>query len=351
MPQLTSHKITSHKIASHKITSHKVASHKVASHKKAVCDYKAATRRAVVKVTNLPASFDIQKMRYVEPKNSDLAIGLVYFNAVKSKRLLMNYLYIKERLKIAKIPVFTIEMYEDVPEISDAIHVKTDFILFQKERLCHLLEKYIPESYPKLMFMDCDLIFGNPNWYNEVSEKLSHFDVVQPFSRAIWLDLTYKKRMKERLPIAFYNKLGTIPNSGGIGGYHPGFAWGFNRAWFRANGFFQYAILGDGDTISSTIWFNYPHFEYKQFLLDAVNTYRASIAMPNTCFVDGTVYHLWHGDSKKRQYSSRRKIFKDVYDIRAILKVDTNGLFSLKDDALKPQIRAYFTKRDDDGLF
>ena len=201
-----------------------------------------------------------------------------------------------------------------------------------------------------MLFIDCDLIFGNINWYNEISKKLDTFEVVQPFSRAIWLDITYKKIMKERIPIIFYNKLGMIPNTGGIGGYHPGFAWAFQRDWFRKYGFFQYAVLGDGDSISSTIWFNYTDFAYRQFLVDAIEEYKKSIVYPKACFIEGTMYHLWHGDSKKRQYSSRRDIFKSVDDIRDILKVADNGLFSLKADSLKPKIRKYFMNRDDDGV-
>lgn len=314
------------------------------------CNYRGITRKVASKVTRLPKSFDIYTLKYKAPVNKDLAIGLVYFNCVKSKRLLMNYLYTVEKLKLAGIPCFTIEMYETTPEIHDAFHVKTDFILFQKERLCHILEKNIPETFTKLLFIDCDLIFGNINWYNEISKKLDSFEVVQPFSRAIWLDITYKKIMKERIPIIFYNKLGMIPNTGGIGGYHPGFAWAFQRDWFRKYGFFQYAVLGDGDSISSTIWFNYTDFAYRQFLTGAIEEYKKSIVSPKACFIEGTMYHLWHGDSKKRQYSSRRDIFKSVEDIRNILKVADNGLFSLKADSLKPKIRKYFMNRDDDGV-
>jgi hypothetical protein len=156
--------------------------------------------------------------------------------------------------------------------------------------------------------------------------------------------------MKERIPIIFYNKLGMIPNTGGIGGYHPGFAWAFQRSWFRQYGFFQYAVLGDGDSISSTVWFKYTDFTYRQFLLDAIEEYKQNMVAPKACFIDSTLYHLWHGDSKKRQYSSRRDIFKSVKDIRNILRVGENGLFSLKDDSLKPKIRKYFQNRDDDGI-
>jgi hypothetical protein len=320
--------------------------------KSPTCDFRKVTLKVIKKKSKLSKSFDLFNLKYINPVKKDLAVGLVYFNAAKSKRLLMNYLYAVEKLKIAGIPNFTIEMYEESPELSAAtVYVKTDFTLFQKERLCQLLEKQIPKSFTKVLFMDCDLIFENPNWYNELSEKLDSSNIVQPFSKGVWLDITYKNIVKERTPITFFQKLGKIPVEGGLGGYHPGFAWGFQRAWYKKVGFFQYAILGDGDSISSTVWLDYKDFNYRNFIRPALEIYRKSIVeKPSVCFLEGEIYHLWHGDAAKRQYSKRREIFKSVKDVRDILRVATNGLFELKNDALKSKIRKYFKNRDDDGL-
>lgn len=318
---------------------------------KAICNFRNITLKKAKQKTRLDKSFDLANIKYVSPVKKDLAVGLVYFNAMKSKRLLMNYLYVAEKFKIAGIPFFTVEMYEDSPELSDAIHLKTDFILFQKERLCYLLEKKIPKSFSKLLFIDSDLIFEDTNWYNNLSMKLENHNVVQPFSKGIWLDITYKQVVKERMPIVFYNKFGKITMDGGVGGYHPGFAWGFQREWFNKVGFFQYGILGDGDTLSSTVWLNYTDFEYRNFIQGSIADFRNSmLESPTLCFMKGAIYHLWHGDSKNRQYKSRRDIFKSVKDVRDIIYVADNGLFALKDDVLKSKIRKYFKNRDDDGL-
>lgn len=321
--------------------------------KKATCDFKRKTLRQLKKKVVLKPSFNLYDLHYEAPDDKDLAVGLVYFNASKSKRLLMNYLYVAEKFKVSNIPFFTLEMHDELepPEIKDAFHVKTDFILFQKERLCHLLEKMIPKSFTKLLFLDSDLLFENRNWYNELSLKLDTFNIVQPFSMGVWLDITYKQVVKQRMPIIFYNKFGKLSMEGGIGGYHPGFAWGFQRQWFKDYGFFQEGVLGDGDTLSSTVWLDYPGFEYKEFVQPAIEDFRARIKeKPSICFLEGSVYHLWHGDQKKRQYTKRRKIFKGIKDIRDILYTAPNGLYALKNDKLKAKIRAYFMKRDDDGL-
>jgi hypothetical protein len=322
-----------------------------------VCSFKRTTLK---KKKTLPASFNLFDLRYESPKKKDLAVGFVFFNPAKSKRLLMNYLYTVEKMKLADIPYYTMEMYETEPEISDAFHVKTDFILFQKERLCYLLEKKIPKEFTKLLFMDCDLVFDNKNWYTDVSAKLDTFNIVQPFSDALWLDITYRNIVKHRVSFVFYNKFGYNKEentkdgyiTGRLGKYHPGFAWAFQRSWFTAYGFFMHTILGNGDAVSSISWLGFnkypPHQKYFNNLINEYNILLEE--KPSICLINGTIYHLWHGSRNKRRYTYRRMIFKNVKDIRDILTTDSNGLFKLKNDLYKSKIRAYFQNRDDDGL-
>ena len=327
--------------------------------RKASCNFKNYTVKSLSRKSTLPKSFDLYDLKYKAPEKKDLAVGLVYFNSAKSKRLLMNYLYTIEKFKIAGIPVFTIEMYEDSPEIKDAFHIKTDFILFQKERLCHILEKQIPDTFTKLLFIDCDLVFDNVNWYNELSKKLDDFNIVQPFTKCLPLDITYKRIFRrvnrvnrvnrDAMAIVFYQKFGLFKNNG-IRDYQTGFAWAFQRSWFRKIGFYQKAILGGGDLYSSTAWLNHD-YEVEDFNRNSIQEYRDSIKEPPTiCYLEGNIYHLWHGDKKKRQYGERYNILNSVKDINDIIKMDRNGLYVITDESLKPKIRKYFMNRDDDGL-
>ena len=75
------------------------------------CSFKNITRKRVLKEHILNKSFDLFNIHYEEPVKKDMAIGLVYFNSAKSKRLLMNFLYTIEKFKMANIPTYTIEMY------------------------------------------------------------------------------------------------------------------------------------------------------------------------------------------------------------------------------------------------
>ena len=125
----------------------------------------------------IPADFRLYDIQYDKPKTKDLAVGLVYFNSSKSTRILMNYLYTVAKLNLAGIPNYTLEMYEKKPELSDVFYIKTDIILFQKERLCHLLEKKIPKQFTKLLFLDCDVIFDRKSWYNDISQMLDTYEI------------------------------------------------------------------------------------------------------------------------------------------------------------------------------
>jgi hypothetical protein len=307
----------------------------------------------ILKKFVLPKSFDLGNIIYKKPKKDDLAVCLVYFNGNKSKRILMNYLYVVEKLKISNIPYFTMEMYDDFPEISEAFHIKTDFILFQKERLCHLLEKHIPDKYSKLVFIDGDIVFDNVNWYNELSDKLNSFNVVQVFEKCIRLDITYTKIVNESLTYILRKKFGNVkfaPNT--RMGFSPGGAWGFQRPWFKKVGFFDGDVLGGSDTYSVLSWgITRDKYHYPSFLERSIKEYKGLIdTVPSTDYLNTNIYHLWHGSQKNKQYGTRVNIFKGVQDIKDVITTDRNGLYKLKNKTIKKRFNKYFTRREDDGI-
>jgi hypothetical protein len=301
----------------------------------------------------LSSSFNIFDFKYRAPKKKDLAICYIYFNAAKSKRILMNYLYVSEKLKVADIPFFTIEMHTGLPEIKDAIHLKTDTILFQKERLANILVKQIPEKFTKLAFIDSDLVFENINWYNELSKKLNRFNAVQVFSKFVRLDMTFSKLIDECFSFVLKKEFGDVYKVGKIG-FNPGGGWGFQRKWFEQVGFFEDDILGGSDTYSVQNWNIIPDtYVYPTFIQDSIIKYKKKvleIGSPSVSFLSGNAYHLWHGDTNKKQYRTRKNILKGIKDVKDIVKTNKSGLFTLKSTTLKKRFRKYFEDRDDDGL-
>ena len=95
--------------------------------------------------------------------------------------------------------------------------------MFQKENLCKILEKIIPAEYTKLFFMDSDIIFDRPHWYDETSLALDSYDVVHPFSTALWFDVSYTAITQTRPSIVLNPHYKTMYQDGlKLDKYHPG---------------------------------------------------------------------------------------------------------------------------------
>jgi hypothetical protein len=289
---------------------------------------------------------DVASCIYSKPKRRDMAVCFVYFNSSNSKRLQMNYLYTLEKLKVANIPTYTIELFYNKPEIKNAFHVKGESYIFHKERLCRLLEKKVSWLYSKILFLDADIIFLSPSWYSEVSKLLDTHDVVHPFTDALWSDITYKQYFQQRNSITLADKSGKyIPT------LHPGFGWAFRRSWYRRVGFFDYGITGSGDTLSAAAWLDlkFPNGYLQPALKSAFDDF-CKLPKPRITHAPGTIIHLWHGSKQNRKYAERHTILKDISDVRQIIKISKDGVFELTDLELNDKLRRYFIERDDDGF-
>lgn len=280
-----------------------------------------------------------------------MAICFVLFNPAQSKRILMNYLYVKNLLIQQRFPVFTLELvYEGrAPEVPDAFHVQSSSFLFHKENLCKLMEPMIPSRYTKLAFLDADVYFQDKSWYSKTSTLLNTHDIVQPFERAHWLDLTYKKTMLTRKTVLLNQK----PEWDFA--FHPGFAWCFKRSWFKKVGFFEYAVTGSGDTLSSAAWLqkSFPK-SFQSLPSPLVSKYLdyKTIAVPRITYLkDVDLYHLYHGARQNRQYAERHTLLQVRGEIEEYLERSSQGVFEWKQrERWNPLLLRYFKGRDDDGL-
>ena len=277
-----------------------------------------------------------------------MAIGIAIFNPANSKRIIMNYLYMIEKIKLAKIPYYVIELvFENkTPEISEAYHVYTDKYGFYKEQLFRLLEKKIPSKYTKLCFLDADLIFLNTDWYNETSELLDAFNIVHPYKNCFDIDLTFTK-FSSRMRLS----LTLLGGSLNFDRFHSGFGFAFQREWYNQIGFFDYAILGAGYVVSSFKFLNLGECPYVNIYYNS-NYYKQFdkkfIDNPSISFTDGTVYHLFHGPKLSRQYGSRFDILPKKHKIEEYLSENENNLTEFKDYQINQLVKKYFLMRSDD---
>jgi hypothetical protein len=284
----------------------------------------------------------------------DMAILLVIFNPSMSKRIIMNYLYTVEQFYLQGLPTYTLELvYEGrKPELAaspSVFHVKTNSYMFHKENMIRVLEKKIPQKYQKLLFVDADIVWKQSYWYDQISRTLDYYDVVQPFETGHWLDLTYRKKEISRDTVLFMWKDKWDHT------LHPGFAWAMRRDWYKANGFFDYALSGSGDTLSTAHWLNkkFPK-GFKSLPLSLKHVYVEFCAKPRPQigYCKGLeVFHLYHGGRANRQYVDRHKMLDVEQDIMELTCINRDGLIEWKDpDYWNPQFLKYFKSRDDDDL-
>lgn len=299
-------------------------------------------------------SFNMQDYKYNPPIVNDVAVCIAYFNPCKSVRLLMNYLFITEKLRCASIPYFTIEVIFNnrQHEINNAHHVHSNSYMFYKEQLYRILETKIPPCFTKLCFLDADIVFENADWYNEMSNKLNDVQIAQIFSEAHWLDITYKKILYSKLSVSFLKQGENL-----IGRHHTGFGFGMQRKWYKEVGFFDLAIVGGGDCLFIQSYNKCINQDYtKIFNLNEPNYFKYTkkliASSPKLSCISGNVYHLYHGSTENRQFLTRNIILKsrNITNILDILVKNDDGLYEFKDSEINDEVYQYFRKRDDDSL-
>lgn len=305
-------------------------------------------------VARIPVGFHFCLPKTMGAKTSkpkDMAICLVIFNPAKTKRILMNYFYTRNQFQLQGLPVYTLELvYEGrTPEIADAIHVSSNSFLFHKENLYRVLEPKIPKHYTKLAFIDADVVFKSPTWYADTSVLLDDHDVVQPFEVAHWMDITYKKVTLSRRTVMLN------PRKVWDYTYHPGFAWCMRRKWYKKVGFFDFAVSGSGDTLSTMGWLRHEIPRSFHSLPDALRRefmgFREN-APPRITYLPGShLFHLYHGSRVNRQYVDRHALLNGQTDILALTHKTKAGVLQWNDpDRWNPPFLTYFKTRQDDDV-
>src|SRR5215203_77291 len=110
-----------------------------------------------------------------------------YFNPMRYKRKLANYRLFREHLPL---PLITVELSFGANdfdlregEADILIQLRGGDVLWQKERLLNVALRALPSECTKVVWLDCDVVFGGGGWAEEVSGLLDEFPLVQAFSR------------------------------------------------------------------------------------------------------------------------------------------------------------------------
>jgi hypothetical protein len=276
-----------------------------------------------------------------------LAVVSCYFNPAGYQALKRNYLrFVSEFSRQA--PLYIAEVaFEGDEFLTDAfVKIRASrerHCLWQKERLLNLVVERLPSNIDAVAWVDADVTFFDPFWFEKAIEALGEYHVCQLFDK--W---------------HFSNSEGQIVSaqeSVGLHGErywnlrgHPGGAWAARREVFPMD---DTHILGGGDSMAIEGWLGIcDTFLQKQMNPDWFAYYRNwadkafQLVMGNVTSLNGHALHWYHGERKHRHYAKRSQWLADYhYDPERHIQLDANGLYAWSDAApsgLVQQVQRYF---------
>lgn len=281
-----------------------------------------------------------------------LGVVTCHFNPCGYVAPVRNYHEFKAKLGV---PLVTVEMsYTGRFEFDDSIKIKADINrnnMWQKERLLNIGIESMPADVDAVAWVDADIIFQNPNWYEDTKQLLSVYPVVQLFEH---VDYQGPDGSVERQTASWaYNH--KIKDKQAYGA--PGFAWAA-RCEAIADGLHDQDIVGGGDCHLLAGWLDETKFVQRQYagmevwtdeFLEWKKNQLPRVRGKIGC-VSGDAYHLFHGTRENRQYLSRVDILKRHDFTPADIRIDGNGLWEWATDkpGLRRDVAEYFAGRKED---
>lgn len=307
-----------------------------------------------------------------------------YFNPCHYANRFENYLRFARGLRDQHVNLLTVELshnnsFDLSPDVCDKyVPVQQTDVLWAKERLLNIALQQLPPECTQVCWVDCDILFQRPQWAFLCSELLKNHRVVQPFGTCIFLgpdeSPTKHKSFQPNGSFARYYihalQQKTFINSPDVLKAHPGYAWAARREVLeRIQGFLDICILGHADLAMGLAfchalhrdgpipdtWEKYWDPGWGPALKTAVRQWQqrvCAVVHGDVSYVQGEIYHLWHGPSKARQYTSRGELLKEFDPAIHISRTEA-GLWAWTDAAktlaLDKKILKYFENRKEDS--
>lgn len=195
--------------------------------------------------------------------------------------------------------------------------------LWHKESCVNYVLKRLPEKYDKIIVIDNDITFSNPEWIDKAEDLLDHYLMIQLFDFV-------KYYGPDNVVVDYYSK-GTVyhaDSSRFLAEGNPGICVGYRREYLEAvGGLFDKCLVGGGDVVN-LIPFYYDTHSIKMNILSTVFIdhkidmidyfekafkYIVHSQYERTSYIDNCVaLHMYHGTINNRQYTSRYKMINEL---------------------------------------
>lgn len=306
-----------------------------------------------------------------------------YFNPTGSQRRLANYRAFRRALDC---PLLAVEWshegrFELGPGDAELlVQIPGGDLMWQKERLLNLGIERLPPECRHIAWLDCDIVFDRFDWVAEAVRRLADAAIVQLYDRVAYLARTPLERIAEAGDwSAFgreFERIGSAAaRAAGLDGEVPvatddvaafrrmpstGFAWAATRELLQRHPFFDFWIVGGGDSAyvhaaagsaDQVVRRHGLSSGHRGLFIPRANALAAEVA-GRVDFVPGTLFHLWHGELEDRRYRSRHDLLSEHdFDPARFLRRAASGAWAWADvpATLPLAIRGYFEARHEDG--
>jgi hypothetical protein len=296
-----------------------------------------------------------------------------YFNPAGYRRRRENYRVFRKRLAVPLVAVELaygshFELNENDAEI--LVQLRGGDVLWQKERLLNLALGVLPRHCKNVVWVDCDIVFETDEWPKRVNRLLQDCWILQTFSQAHELRRdaaaedfrpALAEFTRDAVPFAIASGVPAVSSlRGSPFTYSRGFTWAARRELLDQHGFYDACIIGAGDRAMTSAVYGcydvvmdalYMNDRQKAHYLEWAKAFHQTIG-GTAGFINGNIYHLWHGDRRHRRGLERHKFLAPFnFDPFEDIVIGDNGCWCWNTN--KPEMHAYlksyFAARNDDG--
>jgi hypothetical protein len=292
--------------------------------------------------------------------NKNLYIILPYYNYFNNKYRVLNIGKFIEtyrsinNCKIVIVEGLTAES-EPLKDLSNKVfkHIKYNLPqkIWVKENLINLvLQNHLPQDYNFFCWLDSDIFFENKDWVDHTIDLLKENDAIQMFNFGINQEarVEYDEIPFSTFPINrnFKGHSISISSIAYLSGQydvsnfrpHTGFGWGMTRNFYNKIGkLWDYNIIGSGDSVIGRSIIQNLNEEkilntdslnviYSEAYVKKILEYYKRFKNCKYSFLPSRIYHLFHGDMKKRLYVQRHNLLKKFNYDTSMVNYNNDGL-------------------------
>ena len=297
-----------------------------------------------------------------------------FFNPVGFRQKLPNYRMFRQRLTV---PLLTVEfsqtgVFELGTDDADIlVQVRDGDVMWQQERLLNLGVTRLPSNCEYVAWLDCDIVFERRDWASAAMDELHRTGLCQLFRtihhlrpgtqpEAIGRNSAYASHESVGYASATGLKISVAPSTKQVPNpYRRGHAWCARRELIAAHGLYDWNVIGGGDNmILFAATGQAEEFAARGDLTPAHACHYRDWASRfrrdarGIGYIDGDLFHLWHGALEKRRYFARGEILSSAdYNPATDIALSPEGCWRWNTHKLEMhrRVREYFEQLDEDG--